>query len=372
MQKAKMDFRESSEGQNSRLAEQVRNVRGYLKKLADESDNFRKKNWAIPKGISPEGYRNHIRPFRTRVGKMLGYPPSGRIIKNIKPVVRKIGRDEDGTFFRVRIPLLEEGYEVHGLLIKPNPSESSLKKPLAVAIHGGGGTPELAAGILELSNNYNDMGRRMARRGHVVWMPSCFERTGFHFSPDGVLQPEPEKSSVHRTLDWRAKFVGTTLPALDLFGIIKSTEILLASQGFTKRKAIVMGLSYGGFRALLACALSEVFIACISSCYFNDRRTELERYSEEGAFSDWVFNNTLGIATDVEFCQLICPRPLFIEVGNKDELFPAAGARKAASEVRKIYRSLGLENLFGFDVFPGGHEFSGVKAFRFLDRIYNE
>lgn len=363
-----MKYSENFKQQNTRVAERFQAGKKYLEKLADISDVSREKIWMVPREISPEKYRKHIRPFRKRVNRMLGYPPPGTILKNVKPVIKKIGQDEDGTFFRVSMLLLKEGYGAYGLLIKPRNFELSLAKPLAVAIHGGDGTPELAAGILG-PFNYNDMGRRLARSGYMVWMPACFERTGYHFSAKGVLQPEPEKSNVHRMFDWRARIVGTTLTAIDIFGIIKSTETLLSSEGFAKRKAVVAGLSYGGFRALAAAALSDTFAACISSCYFNDRRAELERYSEEGVFPDWFFNNVLGVATDVELCRLICPRPLFIEVGKKDELFPAKGARKTSLKVKKLYRDLGLENLFGFDVFPGAHEFSGIKALRFLRRL---
>ena len=354
-----MAYCENLEQQETVLAGRFEAAKSYLKKLSDAADAARKKSWSPPKGISSEEYRKYTVPFRVNVRKMLGYPPPGKILKAEQPALKKIGRDEDGTFYRVNLPLLKEGYQAYGLLIRPPNATASLRKPLAVAIHGGGGTPEMAAGILGPSN-YKDMGRRMARRGHTVWLPACYERTTFK---------TPQSIDIHRILDRRARLVGTTLSAIDAFGIIKSTETLLASEEFVGKEAIVLGLSYGGFRALLASALSDIFTVCISSCYFNDRRPELERYSAEGTFADWFFDNLLNVATDVELCRLICPRPLFIEVGNKDKTFPVAGARKAASEVRKTYRSLNLENLFGFDAFAGGHEFSGVKAFEFLDRL---
>ncbi len=354
-----MPYFESYDEQNALLTERFEEVQSYLKKLADSADVARKKSWALPVGITLEDYPEHIKPLRVKVQKMFGYPPPGTLL-NSKPVIKEIGQDEDGTFCRVFIPLLKEGYEAYGLLIKPSRPSVPQRKVLAVAIHGGGGTPELAAGILG-SSNYNDMGKRLARRGYTVWMPACYERISF--------DEKYNRPDVHRVLDLKARLVGTTLSAIDAFGIIKSTEILLDSKESDKKEAIAVGLSYGGFRALLVSAFSDIFVACVSSCFFNDRRTELEKYGEKGTFTDWFFENTLSVATDVELCRLICPRPLFIEVGIKDDLFPVDGAIEASVEVRKLYEKLNVRERFGFDAFEGGHEFSGVKALEFLDRM---
>jgi hypothetical protein len=162
---------------------------------------------------------------------------------------------------------------------------------------------------------------------------------------------------------------GTTLTAIDLFGIIKSTEAVMTMERLESRRPVIVGLSYGGFRTLLACALSDMFGACISSCYFNDRRAVLDRSAKENSMQDWFFPNVLGTATDVELCRLICPRPLFIEVGNGDSIFTVDGALKSAREVSELYGSLGVGERFGFDAFDGGHEFSGAAALKFLRNI---
>ena len=250
---------------------------------------------------------------------------------------------------------MHEGLDVYGLLIKPHAVIPS--KALAVAIHGGGGTPELAAGILG-PTNYNDMGRRLVRRGHIVWMPSCYERSSF----------EENYRDAHKALDLKANLVGSSLSAIDAYCIIRGTESMLSHFGLQDAGAVAVGLSYGGFRALEVCALSEIYRACISSCYFNDRRTILES-KEDGSFIDWYFPNVLAIATDIELCRLICPRPLFIEVGQNDELFPVNDAIEASKQVERLYADIGIADLYAFDAFEGGHEFSGVNAFEFLDKL---
>jgi len=354
-----MPYCEKPEDQNAGLAERYAQVGRYLTQLADHSEVARRQLWDLPPEATTADYEKHTQSLRARVAVMLGYPPPGTPVEG--PMrIEEIGADEDGAFYRVHIELLREGMHAYGLLIKPN-RPSPTGKSLAVAIHGGMGTPELAAGILG-PTNYNDMGRRLARRGHLVWMPACYERVSFD---DKALPPV----EVHRVLDLKARLVGTTLPAVDAYSIIASTGRVLCSEHCDADHAIAVGLSYGGLRSLVVCALSTLFRACISSCYFNDRRRVLEHYSETGGFSDCFFPNALGIATDVELCRLICPRPLFIEVGTNDELFPVEGAISVSGEVQRLYQSLGVAERFEFDAFAGGHEFSGVKALQFLDRL---
>jgi len=358
-----MQYSESLQEQNALLAERVALVNKYLAKLADESQAKRKAFWAVPRAISLKQYERSLRPLRARVKAMLGYPPPGKPVP-AELTIREIGADEDGTFYRVRMPLMEEGLDAYGLLIKPNPLTKP-RKNLAVAIHSGGATPEYAAGILG-PNNHGDMGRRLARRGHTVWIPACYEMATYD---DLIAKGITSTIELHRILDMKARLVGSTLSAIDAYAIIASTEAILASPYCRAKSAFAMGLSYGGFRALVVCALSDIFQGCVSSCYFNDRRQILEGCVDGNAFPDLFFNNTLGVATDVEFCHLICPRPLFIEVGAKDEYLPVSGARRVAKEVRALYRGLGIADRFELDVSDSAHEFSGRKAFQFLDRL---
>lgn len=358
-----MPYSESNTQQNERLATQYARVNRYLATVGDSAEAERRALWVLPAEVNAAAYPDYIRPFRARVQQMLAYPPPGEPLP-AAPQLTEIGSDDDGVFYRVHLPLLKEGLDANGLLIRPHPERRAPDKALAVAIHGGGGTPEMAAGILEGGSwNYNEMGRRCARRGHTVWMPACYERITLDAQP---ATPPPD---MHSILDRKARLVGSTLSAIDAYAIIAGTEALLAMDIFGTQEAIAIGLSYGGFRALEVAALSERFVACISSCYFNDRRTLMERYAEVGGFHDWFFNDLLRVATDVELCRLICPRPLFIEVGATDELFPVDGATRTAAAVQALYAGLGISECFGFDAFTGNHEFSGEQAFAFLDRL---
>jgi hypothetical protein len=350
-------FLEPTTGQSVRYAERIATTGAYLSALADAAEAARRQAWTIPDGLTLEQVAGWAAPRRESVLRMLGYPPPGTP-HAANPQFAEIGRDDDGTFFRVAMPLFNEGLSVDGILIRPHVDFA--QKVLAVAIHGGKGCADWDSGLLEMANHDKAIGRRLARRGHLVWLPSCPE-------PDPGFTPDASTLDPHKYLEIKARLVGTTLAALDLYRILRSTEAVLAWSGLSR--ALAVGLSYGGFRALYATALSDRFVGCVASCFVNDRRSVQEQYAGEGNFLDWVFPNMLRTATDVEIAQLICPRPLGVEVGASDTLFPLAGARSAGAEIAAQYARLGVSDRFLFDVFAGGHEYSMTKAFDFLHRM---
>ncbi len=331
----------------------------YFKNAGDAAQSQRLAHWAVPAGMTVPQYENHISPRRQRVAAMIGCPPPGTPLEP-RPRIDEIGRDDDGTFYRVTLPLLAEGLEAYGILLRPH---QVTRNTLAVAIHGGGGNPEVVVPVLEQSWNYNDMGRRLARRGHVVWAPACYET---------LPGRDNTKIEVHTPMDRRARMIGTTLTAVDAYALIRSTEGLLSCAGIAPAQgfggAIAVGLSYGGQRALVAPALSQAFVASVCSCFFNDRRKVLDAGADTTNWNDWMYQDIYRIATDVEWCQLICPRPLFIEAGKSDNLIPIDGAVATAPHVQAVYEALGIGDRFAFEAFEGGHEFSGVKALEFLDK----
>ena len=60
---------------------------------------------------------------------------------------------------------------------------------------------------------------------------------------------------------------------------------------------------------------------------------------------------------DAEIAGLVCPRPLYIEVGARDDLFDVASARPDADKVRTTYAALGMEDRFRYREHDGDHEF---------------
>jgi hypothetical protein len=63
---------------------------------------------------------------------------------------------------------------------------------------------------------------------------------------------------------------------------------------------------------------------------------------------------------------LIAPRPLLIESGTQDPIFPIAATRAALRKLEQCYDLLGVGNRLEQDIFEGKHQFSGAKTWSFF------
>jgi len=65
----------------------------------------------------------------------------------------------------------------------------------------------------------------------------------------------------------------------------------------------------------------------------------------------------------------IAPKPLLIESGASDTCFWIHSALKAHETVQKAYEVSGHSENLWIEIFPGGHGFSGRKAFSFFRKF---
>jgi hypothetical protein len=68
---------------------------------------------------------------------------------------------------------------------------------------------------------------------------------------------------------------------------------------------------------------------------------------------------------------LIAPRPLFVESGERDNIFPIRASIESFTEVRKIYSIFGVPDRVEQEVFPDEHSFWGKRGIPFLARHLN-
>jgi fermentation-respiration switch protein FrsA (DUF1100 family) len=81
-----------------------------------------------------------------------------------------------------------------------------------------------------------------------------------------------------------------------------------------------------------------------------------------------VLPGMLGRLEHVDLGALVAPRPLLIETGTGDDLFPAPVATAEVERLRAVYEALGAADHLVHDVFDGGHEWHGEQAYPFLER----
>lgn len=227
------------------------------------------------------------------------------------------------------------GYRSYALVLAP--AEDVAARPLLVIQHGGWGTPEVVVGLMG-ADNYNGVARRAVAQGWIVVLPQLL-------TWQQKIHPVISQSRID--LDLRQ--VGGSRAALDLLTLQRAAELATARFAVDPDRWAIAGLSYGGFYALLAGALDERFKAVMSSCYVNDRI----RYN----WSDWVWQDGASLWDDALLALLVCPRPLWLEAGVRDEIFDINTARPVMREMEAAYRRLGAADQLRLHEFDGGHEF---------------
>ena len=287
-----------------------------------------------PDFSSVHAYCESIKPYREKFINMLGNPLSDYKGGHKPPVARQefVAKDELGRIFRLTISALA-GLSVYGLLFLP---DGCSKFPLVIALHGGLGTPELAAGFTGQSN-YNDMVRRVQRKGFAVFAPQ-------------LLLWSDERGPVfdREVIDRELKELGGSITSIEVLKLIRAIDYFSARDDIDETRIGMIGLSYGGFYTLFTAACDTRIRTVLSSCYFNERF----KYSSH----DRSWFNAGNQFLDAEICKLICPRPLYIEVALRDELFDVRYAREEIKRVTPVYKRLGVPELLIYQEFDGVHE----------------
>ena len=187
------------------------------------------------------------------------------------------------------------------------------------------------------------------------------------WEPTYVFYRQDGPDDLRERLAVRAVEAGTTLPAIEIAKTVGALDALTRRPDIDPTRVAMVGMSYGGFYTLYTTALEPRIKAAVVAAYFNDREAVLDG-SDPYGFLDWRFPDSLGHLRDPSVAALVCPRPLLIEAGSHDQLFPVAGARRAAPQAAEIYQRLGVGDRFRFWEFTGRHDFNGREAWDFLDR----
>lgn len=343
-------YMEAPEASKPIRQQQFNQIAGYLERLRQRAGEIRGRT-LNPDYSSPEAYAKSVEPLRATIRERIGYPPP--LVKtDAPPRYEHVADDAYATLYRMYYEVLE-GVELYAILSVPK--GLTRPAPLLICQHGGGGSPEVIAPMWgdlgDGTANYGWMVQRALKEGYVTWSPALiFRRAGTEAleGPDRV------------PMDKQLRNVGTSILAIELYKIVRGLDEVLKRPEVDPDRVGMMGLSYGGLYTQFAAALDPRIDVAVSSCFFNDRLL----YS----WDDWSFFNYLNEFTDPEVCALICPRPLMIEVGVKDELFTVEGARSQVEATRKHWDRLGVPDRFAYVEFDGGHEFWGEQAYAFVGR----
>lgn len=276
---------------------------------------------------------------------------------------------------------VESPFGDHIFLYRLVPNGMTKPEAVMLALHGHGYYgADPVAGVMK--GRYNeadtlktcnyDYGQAFAQRGYLVYVPT---QRGFAQRcdldnpasvpdfPEDRAATSPGSSCLD--INARAILLGTT----DIGLRVQDAEHLISWIKSRPDEGAVplgcVGLSGGGHTTEFLAALdTRIDAASIQGyfCYWTDQIVDVTHCN---------CNYVPGLLRHFEqddVCALICPRPLLVTTADNDGVAPLKSFRRAYKALKRIYRDQGAEDMLEQDVFEGGHEFSGRKAFAFFDR----
>ncbi len=248
------------------------------------------------------------------------------------------------------------------------PHERTVPGPAVLAIHGHGAGKSMVCDIddgdparrAEIISGGGAYAHELACRGFVVFAPDlrCFgERQDPQWDPAG-----------HKyDCDWNlvcAVMAGVNPIAQNLWDLKRCLEVLGAQPLVDDRRLGVAGLSYGATMSLLLAAMDDRVRAVVVSGFLSS--WEAAHRVPWNMCGSQVMWNQIGLVEHIDLAALVAPRPMLIETGIHDPIFPVGPARATVARLRDIYSDLGHDSDLEHDVFDGEHRWNGTRAYEFL------
>lgn len=276
-------------------------------------------------------------------------------------------RTERPDHIRERVEITTyEGLRMPMYILFPQGSERE-PRPVMLALHGHGYGSREIVGIdpdgaerKELPGLHKDFALEWVRRGFIVIAPELLGFGDRRLTEDHTA--DPKKSSCQR-LALALLMAGETLAGYRIYETMRALDYVHLREEADTNRIGCMGISGGGMIASLVSALDERIGAAIVSGYANTFEDSI--LSRSHCLDNYI-PGILREARMADLIGLIAPRPLLIEAGSEDKVFPVTGAKRAYTILEQIYEAAGVKEKLAADFFTGGHEISGQIAYDWL------
>jgi dienelactone hydrolase len=286
---------------------------------------------------------------------------------------RQIERVDCGDYVREKIVLRTARHvtmPVYLLLPK------SGRRPLAtvIALHGHGYGVKDVVGLWEDGSErrepdgyHKDFAVALCRAGFAVAAPeiACFgeRQTDFGHLDQTLGQPVPYTCTHTAMLAFHE---GASVVGMRVRDGRRLIDYLETRSDVDTRRLGAMGISGGGMHTFFLACVDRRIRACVVSGYFCEFRQSIF------AMHHCACNFVPGLSRFGEIhdlAGLVAPRPMLVEAGHRDPLFPIAAVKKTVAKARRVYRAFGAEERLATDYFHGRHQISGRKAYAWLTSV---
>ena len=284
---------------------------------------------------------------------------------------QKIEEVDRGDYVREKLLLQTwQGALMPVYLLIPKAAPRPL--PVVIAFHGHGYGVKDIVGLWEdgqerdVPDGYHkDFAVALCRKGFVVAAPeiSCFgeRQTDFSYLNTKI------GAEVPTTCDHTARLafhLGGSVVALRAHDGMRLVDYLETRPDFDTRRLGAMGISGGGMHTFFSTCLDERIKACVISGYystFKDSILAMHHCACNFVPGLWKFGEMYDLV------GLIAPRPLLVEAGTYDPIFPIEAVRRSLDIARNsVYSVFNSQDQVETDYFEGRHQISGRRAYDFL------
>jgi dienelactone hydrolase len=296
-------------------------------------------------------------PWRRRV--------SQRVHDMLGPMPRAVPLDLETTevvdgreYRRERVVFdTEATMSVPAYLLVPNARTEP--GPAVLAVHGHGPGKSVVCAT-EPGVYGEDYAHALARAGYVVLAPDL---RGFG---ERVDRMPPDRYHC----DWDlvcATMAGVVPLGRDLWDLQRALDVLGAHPLVDADRMGVAGFSFGATCALFLRAVDARVRAGVVSGYFSS--WQAAHTVPWNMCGSQVMPAQLGELEHLDVACLAAPRPLLVETGVDDPIFPVAAASAATAALARVYAHLGApDDALVHDVFAGEHEWHGARMLDFFGR----
>jgi dienelactone hydrolase len=259
------------------------------------------------------------------------------------------------------------GVSVLAYLLLPEKAKRPAPVMICVPGHGRGvddivGIDERGAERTDKAGYQHDFAIQVAEAGMAA---VAIEPMGFGCRRDPVNARQGLGRKACDPVSGGALMLGHTMIGWRVWDVMRTIDYIATRPELDQTRVGCMGISGGGTVTVFSSALDTRIRAALVSGYLNTFRDSIGSIVH---CSDNYVPGILNWAEMHDVAGLIAPRPLFVESGEKDDIFPIRASVESFQEVRKVYEMFGAADRVEQEVFPGEHSFWGRRGIPFLAR----
>jgi dienelactone hydrolase len=257
------------------------------------------------------------------------------------------------------------GVSVLAYVLMPHDAKKPAPTMICIPGHGRGvddivGIDEEGRDRTDKAGYQHDFAIQVAEAGVAA---VAIEPMGFGCRRDPINARKGLSQKACEPVAGGALLVGHTMIGWRVWDVMRTIDYIATRSDLDASRVGCVGISGGGTATLFAAALEPRIRVAMVSGYLNTFQASI------GSLAHCVDNYVPGILNWAEMYDvagLIAPRPLFVESGERDNIFPIHASIESFNHVREAYRVFDAADRIEQEVFPGEHSFWGRRGIPFV------